>query len=158
MEVFKMNRRKILLINKKFQIRIIRQFFLLFFITFIIAIAVFFWQYLPFMTAVDALGFDSSHPFRTALEKFQFMLPVILICLTVCFICIFYITALIISNRIAGPIYHMEIFLENLTKQIKKNGLTDTTIENIKFREKDHFNELAGQLNNFLNTIKSSIS
>ena len=152
-EKTKYNRRKVLLINPKFQLSIIKQFFLLLLIVLITVIAIVLWQYTPLMKEVYAIGLDENHPFMISFEKFQFMMLVILICGGIFSACMFYIAALVISNRVAGPLYHLCNHMKGLREDSLETSSEEFEFQHLHFRNKDYFREVADEINRFLDIV-----
>ncbi|HLE10592.1 MAG: hypothetical protein A2504_08965 [Bdellovibrionales bacterium RIFOXYD12_FULL_39_22] len=151
------NRRKTLLINPKFQLSVIRQFFVLLFTVFFTLALIFIWQYSPLMTEVYTLGLDENHPFMIAFEKFQFMMMIVFICGGIFSISMFYLAALVISNRVAGPLYHICNHLKDLREEMATTPLTagsSSTFKHINLRKKDYFFEVAEEINRFFDAVE----
>ncbi len=154
------NRRKTLLINPRFQLSVIWQFFLLLFLVFTTLILVFMWQYGPLMKQIYTLGLDEVHPFMVAFEKFQFMMLIILICGGIFSACMFYLAALIISNRVAGPLYNICNHLKDLRERVENETEKidkDQVFEHICLRKSDYFPEVADEINRFFDVVEKKL-
>ncbi len=149
----KFSKRKVLLINPKFQLSVIRQFFFLLIVVLITIAVIFWWQYSPLLEAINTVGLDDSHPFMVAFDKFHFMMLIILICCSIFAFCMFYIAALIISNRVAGPLYHLITHLRSIREGTRESD-DSTGFPRIKFRTKDYFQEVADEINRFFDFVQ----
>ena len=65
------------------------------------------------------------------------------------FLILTFLISIFISHRIAGPIYKLRSFLEDA-----RNG---NLRDDLSFRKKDHFSELAGEYNDTIRSIRSQI-
>jgi hypothetical protein len=141
------NRRRILLINPRFQISVMIQGLLL--IVFITALFYFYETF--FLYQVSQIVIEGRGAQGDLIAKIESlhtrMFPwFILVLVAVSFIIMSFL--LFFSHRIAGPIYHVVNYLNAVGENPKNKRL-------ITFREKDYFHELAEAINVALPTDKS---
>lgn len=104
------------------------------------------WQFRPLLTELQNLDLDQTHPISTALERFYFMIGLSFGLGTLAFSCIFFVAGLIISHKIAGPLFNLKRHL----KEIRESG----EYKEVKFRKKDYFHDLQDEINEFISHIK----
>ncbi len=140
--------RKKLLIEPKFQI---------WFITYTAGIAfvvstIFYLSVCYFFKAFAEKGVSlqlpSDHIFFAFLQEQRLVMDYIFGVTVLCSFIVTLIYGLIISNRIAGPLYRLKMYLRDWASGDRSRPLT--------FRERDHFKELADVVNDCLNKKKSS--
>jgi methyl-accepting chemotaxis protein len=142
----KISKRKTYLINPKFQLSFI---FFSMATTFLgmsvifASIKYFFWS---FKNMGKEYGIPENHIFFRFIEdqsskmNFTFFISAVLV------LAISLVGALLLSHRVAGPIYRM-------TKHLIK--ISEDEITDVNFREKDFFPELAEALNTFIRKVKN---
>ncbi|MBC7691174.1 MAG: hypothetical protein H7222_05345 [Methylotenera sp.] len=139
-------KRTVLLINKKFQLR-----FSLFVCSWVFGLSLvyplliyslynFFFRYM----AVDPNG-----PQLAVLEDTRRRMILLLVLLQILFIAITFLMSLFISHRIAGPLHKLGMFFRQAR---------DGKMETLRFRDKDHFKELAEGYNEMISAIQSGQS
>ena len=96
----------------------------------------FFWK---FLEQGRELGLPANHAFFRFLESQQAMLDWTLLIASLISITVLVCYGLYLSNRVAGPIYQLKKHLNNY-----RNGMD---FNDIKFRKKDFFPELAETIN-----------
>lgn len=134
-------KRKIILINKPFQLSIIGWFALLS----LVLIAVFYlstWYFFyNFSREAMAAGLPPGHVFFKFLGEQQSFMNRIFILSSVGFFIILIAGGLIISHKIAGPLYR-------LTQHLNANS--KNSVSNVKFRKGDYFLEIQEAFNEFI--------
>lgn len=135
MENFEKNQRKVLLINRKFQLS---------FLSYTLSIAVvimavffaanryFFWA---FERKGRAMGLEEGHIFFRFLAEQRGTMDLIYLTTGVVACVILLAHGLYLSNRVAGPLYNLQKYLQDYLAGRKQAPL--------QFREKDYFQELA---------------
>ncbi len=130
-----LGRRKVLLINRKFQMS---------FLSYTLSIAVvimavffaanryFFWA---FERKGKAMGLDEGHIFFRFLAEQRWTMDLIYLITGVVACAILLAYGLYLSNRVAGPLYNLQQYLESYLAGRRQGPL--------QFREKDYFQELA---------------
>ncbi len=93
------------------------------------------------------MSIDPRGPSLVALQEVRKQMMWLLILLQGLFLAITFIISVFLSHRIAGPIYKLRKHIE-----MAKRGI----FEVVRFREKDHFKELAEDFNDLSAAIKSS--
>jgi sensor histidine kinase YesM len=135
-------RRSIFLINRPFQLR-----FSLYVCSWIVAlsfiyplIVAYIFDYFVRYAAMDPMG-----PSMKLLRETRSEVIWLLILIQVTFLSASFLMSLFMSHRIAGPLY-------NLTKSFSllKEGIPP---EQIRFRKKDHFKDLAAEYNEVVETL-----
>lgn len=143
-------RRKILLINPRFQLSFIGFTLAVSMATTAIfygAIYYFFWR---FRSLGLAVGLPPDHVFFRFIDQQQVVLNWGFVVVTLVAISVLVLCGLYMSHRVAGPLYR-------LLGHMKRVAAGETT-ENVKFREKDYFQELADAYNAQLQTLREAKS
>jgi len=137
-----LTRRRILLINPRFQVSVIFQGLLL---VVIVTALFYFYESLLLLRMTETVraagttGGDSAVIVNAIENLHSEMVPwFVMVLVAVSFVIISFL--LFFSHRIAGPIYHASNYL-NAVGENRKN------IRRIGFREKDYFHELADAIN-----------
>lgn len=136
------NRRRILLINPRFQISVMFQGLLLI----VIVTALFYFYETFFLFQVSQIVIEKRGTEANLVEAIEnlhsLMFPwFIMVLVAVSFIIMSFL--LFFSHRIAGPIYHAVNYLNSVGENAKNKRF-------ITFREKDYFHELAEAINRAL--------
>lgn len=137
-----MFKRKIYLINPDFQISFIKYTLALLILivgVFYSAISVLFWT---FAEKGRKLGLQPGHVFFSFLREQRDTMDLIFAVTAVVTSIIIITYGLFLSNRVAGPIHRLKLFL--------KDYKTQETPKPVKFREKDYFGDLADSVNDAL--------
>lgn len=138
------SRRKDYLINPKFQLRFSGYFISFFLITIMIFIGTinfFFWKFKQIGIEVNL---PPNHVFFTFINEQQVYLNLILSIVGLVVLVVMSIGGILLSHKIAGPLYR---FCQDL-KKLEKNNLKE-----IKFRKGDFFLEVSEEFNKFLERI-----
>jgi hypothetical protein len=140
--VGRINLRKKLLINKKFQLSIIVWFVLLG----AVISAIYYTSNLYFYSKIEnealAAGLTSENVFFQYLQTQKMMMNKLFFISVLVSTSIIAIVGLYLSNQIAGPVYR-------LTEQLKVSSKNNLKI--VKFRKNDYFLELEKAFNDFVN-------
>jgi hypothetical protein len=135
------NRRKKYLLNPKFQLKIMAYFlaFTLFnLVIYYVAIHLFFFR---FETIATELGIPENHVFFRFLSEQKSVMNLIFLASSIFTISSLSLIGLMISHRIAGPIYSLCQYLKNF-------GVGSG--EEFELREGDFFQELPQNVNEFV--------
>jgi methyl-accepting chemotaxis protein len=140
------SQRKVYLINPKFQLSFI--FFstitsLLGMLVFFVASNYFFWS---FKNLGKTYGIPENHIFFTFINDQGHKMNMIFLVSSIVFFIITIIGSLLLSHRVAGPIYRLTSHLNNISE---KKELSE-----VKFRSGDFFIELQDAFNGYINRIK----
>jgi methyl-accepting chemotaxis protein len=140
-------KRSILLINRPFQIK-----FSFYVCSWILALSLIYpWiiynqleQFLRYV-ALDPLG-----PELSKLHSIRNEMLGLIVALQVVFMLTISVVSVILSHRIAGPIYKMTQFFSKVVQ--------GSIAERISFRKADHFQELAGSYNEMMDALEDRVS
>ena len=140
------NNRKTFLINPKFQIRFIGH--LIFAVA--ISIAIFYLAELFFFKEMMREGIEAKLPddhvyFELILRQKALMDKVFMITGLIVFVFLT-IFGVLLSHRIAGPLYKLNMSFENMAQKRK--------VERISFRDKDYFQELPESFNKAIEALE----
>jgi hypothetical protein len=143
-------RRSIFLINRPFQFRF--AFYVtswMIALSFVYPLIVYnmFEYFMRYMTR------DPNGPPVQALEDLRHQVMWLLVALQLIFLVVTFLVSIFMSHRIAGPLYKLSRFFSVL----RESHLPDALKEELFFREKDHFKELAADYNSTIAAIKSRI-
>lgn len=135
------NKRKVFLINKDFQFSIIRWFSVLAFIL----VGIYYLSMHLFFDSITkeaiAAGLAPDHVFFVYInEQKRFMVNVFLITSLIAILVIF-IGGLLLSHKVAGPIYRLVQHLSTHNKD---------SVPPLKFRKGDYFPEVEAAFNDFI--------
>ena len=108
-----------------------------------------YWQISPLLEEISKLNLPSNHALFQAVEKFNYMSTVSVICILIFCLAMFYNMALIISNRVAGPLFNLCRSLQN----IRNSG----EVKHVAFRKKDYFHEVADEVNKTIDFVKEDL-
>jgi methyl-accepting chemotaxis protein len=138
-------KRRLYLINPKFQIKFIFYFFSLLFITAMTYYSMVIVSFNKFTIQADEAGLKGGHIFYTFIrDQFDFF-NIAFLSFTVLIFIIFVSTALIISHKISGPLYRLRKNLDEMTE--------DGNLFNIKFRDEDFFQEIPESFNKLVSKV-----
>jgi hypothetical protein len=137
------SRRKILLINKKFQLRIMFYFI----ITGILIALIFILGQLYFIRNLLQLGYSiglpGNHPYFIFISKQSDKVLLISSVSSVLALLVISISSLYLGHHIAGPMY-------NLSNWFRKLGEQTSKVTPLKFRKGDYFDEIPEIINKAL--------
>lgn len=136
------NKRKVLLINKKFQLSVIAICTVWAVITTLIFYIGMLLMFKQFAQEGALMGLPPEHIFFEFINDQVNMLHVFFAALTVFVILVFFVGGMFLSNKIAGPIYRMTKHME----EIMETGQW----RRLKFRDGDYFIEVADMFNKFI--------
>ena len=139
------NQRRQYLVNRPFQLDVIKKFSILAtvnIITFYFIIYLFFYN---LESKAKMIGLKISHPFLLFLSDQKSLMTMLFIIVAIINVAIIICTGIFISHKVAGPIYRLVKFLneENL------DG-----VKKVSFRKGDYFLELQDAFNNFFQRNK----
>lgn len=138
--------RRILLINRPFQIR-----FAIYVCSWLFVLSVIY----PMLVSqlydwfTQYVSADPSGPLFSYIQKSRHDMLFWLTLMQVCFMLMTFLMSLFMSHRIAGPLYKLSKFL---------NGLRNGSLSKIGFRKNDHFQELAADYNFMIESVTDQIS
>jgi len=139
-------RRRILLINRPFQIR-----FAIYVCSWLFVLSVIY----PMLVSqlydwfLKHLGADPNGPMISYLQKSRQDMLFWLALMQVCFMLMTFLMSLFMSHRIAGPLF-------KLSKTM--NGLRNGSLAKVGFRQNDHFQDLAEDYNFMVESVGDQIS
>lgn len=135
------NKRKIFLINRAFQLSIILKFFLLS----LILIAIFYASNLYFFQHLKneaiAANLPPDHIFFQFLHEQKTLMNKIFIFTSLASIVIQFVGGILLSHKVAGPLYR-------LTQHLLNSHIKD--VKPVKFRKGDYFLEIEEAFNQFI--------
>jgi sensor histidine kinase YesM len=139
-------RRRILLINRPFQIR-----FAIYVCSWLFVLSVIY----PLLVSqlydwfFRYIAADPHGPMIPFLQKSRQDMLFWLTLMQVCFMLMTFLMSLFMSHRIAGPVYKLSKFL---------NGLRNGNLSRVGFRKNDHFQEIAEDYNHAVESIADQVS
>ncbi len=141
------NRRSIILINSKFQI-----LFCFYVCSWIFALSSFYPMivYNLYGQIIDqAIQYSAPDAAKVGAQSARSMMMWMLIILELLFIGVVFLISLFVSHRIAGPLYKLSLFFDKARAGDFKSKLG--------FRQKDHFQELAQDYNDFIASVSDKL-
>ena len=139
--------RKVLLINRPFQISFLKHVLSLALIVLGIFYSALYYLFYSFRKQGLKIGLDSDHVFFRFIEKQQFTMDIIFGITMVITILVIVGYGLLLSNRVAGPLHRLKTYLSEYKNQKE--------FQELKFREDDYFSDLAEVVNDALRKTKS---
>lgn len=139
-------RRRILLINRPFQIR-----FAVYVCSWLFVLSVIY----PMLVSqlydwfTRYIAADPASPMMPFLEKSRADMLFWLTLMQVCFMLMTFLMSLFMSHRIAGPMF-------KLSKSL--NGLRNGSLARLGFRKHDHFQEVAADYNFMIESVSDQLS
>jgi len=140
------NKRKHLFINKPFQTNIITKCFGFFCFIYAIFLLVVFTLLSPLFEEISFLNLPPDHSLSVLVANFNFYAFWIVIISFLALSCFVFIAALLLSHKIAGPVYSI--------KRTMKEIVSEGNLKEAHFREKDFFVDLKDQFNDFILYLK----
>ena len=140
-------KKKIILINSRFQIKFVLYLFLPTFVSiclFWMSIELLFYRMISFGKKSNL---PEGHGYYTLLSVQKREFEIILIFLSLLLFAIFSYWGLLFSHRIAGPLYHLNKYFN------EKKTLNEVKNSPINFRKKDFFRELPDSINDFFKRV-----
>lgn len=134
--------RRVLLINKPFQVSFLKHVLFLAFLVLAIFYGALYYLFYSFRQQGVEMGLDPSHVFFRFIDKQQFTMDMIFGITMVITVVVIVAYGLLLSNRVAGPLHRLKLFLEEYKKSHEHKEL--------KFREGDYFPEIADAVNEAL--------
>lgn len=142
--------RKIFLINPPYQLSVMFHFLILFFSVMIVTVFAINWQLEPVVEQIKLSQLSASDPLIASMSDFIRMINITVIGLLGFSFVMFAIMALIVSHKSAGPVY-------SLTQHLRKIR-SNKKVEPIHFRKGDYFQELAEEINEFIDYTQKDSS
>lgn len=141
------NKRKVYLVNPKFQIFIITFFTGLFLLTTIIMFALVYFVFMQFLSKGREIGLPADHVYFQFVDlQINFFIKAFIPCAMLT-LGIFIVGGLLLSHKIAGPIYRFTNFLKGLENSNYKES-------SVSFRQGDFFLEVSEEFNNFIKRLQ----
>lgn len=140
------NKRKVILINKKFQL-----LFSFYFCSWLFALSLAYplMVYQLFEVFVGYAALDPNGPALAMLEEARQQMIWMLVAIQLTFLLITFMITVFLSHRIAGPIYKLGKFM--------REGATGRLQPGLRFRKADHFQELAQDYNQMAAAISENL-
>lgn len=139
--------RKIFLINPPYQLSVMFHFLILFFTVMIVTVFAINWQLEPVIEQIQLSQLPETDPLIASMANFTKMINITVIALLGFSFIMFAIMGLIVSHKSAGPIYSLTQHLRRIRSNKK--------VEPINFRKGDYFQELAEEINEFIDYTKT---
>lgn len=139
------NKRRTLLINRPFQLSFMKYSFIFLCIIFGIFVVVGYWLISPVFEYVNEVGMKELGDLNLVVEEFKFYAPIVIGLLFVVVCCFFAAASLLITHKIAGPLYNLE---ESMKMMMEKKEL-----RTIRFRKDDYFTNIESSFNHFVDKI-----
>ena len=141
------NQRSLFLINRNFQLR-----FSLYVVSWLIPLSMIYPViiYKLFDIFVRYIVVDVTGPAITTFETTKAQMLWLLIFLQALFLFVTFLISIYMSHRIAGPLYKLGKFLQEI-----KNG---NFSQELKFRKGDHFLDLALDFNEMMDSVRAKLS
>ncbi len=136
-----MNRRKVILINRKFQLSIIGWFALLAAILISIYYSSMYFFFSHISQQATAAGLAPDHVFFTYLDQQQKLMTKIFLLSSVVAVVVIFIGGLYLSQKVAGPLYRF-------TNHLKAHSKTN--VNPVSFRKGDFYPEIEEEFNKFI--------
>ena len=142
------NKRKNYLINPQFQIRVTMYFVILAIINIIVFYGCVYYFFDIFYQKGLEVGLPKNHVFFMFIEDQITQMNSVFIIMSLLTTAILFIAGVLISHRIAGPMYRLD---QDLQKMAEENKL-----EKVKFRKKDFFQEIPESFNKVVHSFKDN--
>lgn len=133
------NQRKVYLINPKFQLRVTSYFIALAVVNILVFYGCVYYFFDIFHSKGIEIGLPKNHVFFMFIEDQVAQMNSVFIVVAILTVFLLLIAGVLISHRIAGPMYR----LNNDLREMAKNQ----ELKNLKFREKDFFQEIPEAFN-----------
>lgn len=143
-------KKKSLLINPQFQWKLIGYVGLLTLLILGTVLGLFQYGFQQFQVIGETAGLPADHIYFQFIQMQQSLLYNVLAVLSIIVALILLFGGLFISHKIAGPIYRMQKSLREMSAN------QPVELNEIKFRDKDFFPELADAFNELVRSYKSS--
>ena len=140
------NQRKVYLINPRFQLRVTSYFILLAGINILISYACVFYFFDIFQSKGVEIGLPKNHVFFMFIEDQITQMNSIFLIMAILTFFILLVAGVLISHRIAGPMYRLN---QDLRVMADKREL-----KSLKFRKKDFFQEIPEAFNLVVEAFK----
>lgn len=139
-------RRRIIIINKPFQVR-----FAFYVTTWIFALSIFYPLVIfnLYNTFAKYMSLDPAGPSAQVIAQTRNDVLLLLIGFSVLFVVITLVLSLYLSHRIAGPLYKL--------KKAMLDSTTGPLVNKIQFRDEDHFKDLAQSYNLLMDKVNSML-
>ena len=140
------NRRSTILINKSFQINFLKRAFC--FLSFIFGAIVLanIWLLSPLLDYIQAMNLPQGDELLLIVEDFKNYGLLVMGLLFISLTAFFTMASLLITHRIAGPLYNLENALEKM--------ISNKKLEKVHFRQGDYFQNIQNQFNSFVENFQ----
>ncbi|EQC49352.1 hypothetical protein M899_1664 [Bacteriovorax sp. BSW11_IV] len=139
------NRRKTLLINRTFQLSFIKLAFAFLCMIYLLCVGVGVWLINPIFDYAQSLGSKEMNELTLLLDELAFYGPIVLGILFVVISCFVVAASLLMTHKIAGPLYNLE--------ESMKGMLENNELRSIRFRRGDYFSNIESSFNRFIDQI-----
>lgn len=134
--------RKVLLINRPFQVSFLKHVLLLALIVLAIFYSALYYLFYSFRKQGLEMGLEADNVFFRFIDKQQFTMDIIFGITMVITVIVIVAYGLLLSNRVAGPLHRLKTYLEAYKKS--------SEFHELKFREGDYFPDVADAVNDAL--------
>jgi sensor histidine kinase YesM len=141
------SRRKVILINPKFQISFITQIIYLSVVSITALYGANVWLFYKFSELGKEMGLPSDHIFFQFISAQKTQMNWTFLAVSIVLLALLSIAGAVISHKVAGPIYRLCLHLKEI-----KDG---SKVAPFSFRNDDYFQEIADHLNPVLDKITS---
>lgn len=140
------NQRKIYLINPNFQLRVTSYFILLAIINILVCYACVYYFFDIFQSKGVEIGLPKNHVFFMFIEDQMMQMNSVFLVMATLTAVILLIAGVLISHRIAGPMYRLNQDLRLMAD--------NKELRSLKFRKKDFFQEIPESFNLVVESFK----
>ncbi|HXH74264.1 MAG TPA: hypothetical protein VNJ08_04820 [Bacteriovoracaceae bacterium] len=139
------SKRKVILINRKFQLNIIAHFMGLSLISIAAFYAANLWFFHKFLDLGKEMGLPSEHVFFQFINSQKLQMNWIFLTVSIVVLIILTLGGAILSHKVAGPIYRLCKHLKGIE--------TGDEVKPLSFREGDYFLEIVDHINPILKKV-----
>jgi methyl-accepting chemotaxis protein len=140
-------KRKVYLINPKFQLNIVGKFAIFSMLNIAIFYSCFYAFYSKFYNKGLSLGLPKNHAFFVFLSDQKYIFDSIFVVASAISILALIIFGILLSHKIAGPMYRMRMHLKSCGEE--------KTFKQVKFRKGDYFTDVQDSFNEMVDKISN---
>ncbi len=141
------NQRKVYLINPSFQLRVTSYFIILAVINILVFYGCVYYFFDMFISKGAELGLPKNHALFLFMKEQLGQMTSVFIFTSLITVFIILVAGVIISHRIAGPMYRLNKDLKEMAK--------NQELKSLKFRKKDFFQEIPEAFNQVVESFKN---
>ena len=141
------NQRKVYLINPSFQLRVTSYFIILAVVNILVFYGCVYHFFDVFVSKGTEIGLPKNHVFFMFMEDQVAQMTSIFIFTSLITVFILLVAGVLISHRIAGPMYRLNMDLKEMAK--------NKELKSLKFRNKDFFQEIPESFNQVVESFNS---